>query len=83
MDHAVALGAGLSKGIVMKRTGIRTRFRTDGVPEDLLVFQARMADHGINVRLPNARSDFRLADPIRIEGEPLSNTVIRLRDAEP
>lgn len=67
----------------MKHTGIRSRFRTGSVPEDLLVFQARMAEYGIGVRLPTARSDFRLGEPITVEGEPLSETVVKLRNAEP
>ena len=50
------------------------------VPEDLLIFRARMEAAGIRVRLPNAGPDYPLPEPVTVEGEPLSHTVIRLRD---
>jgi hypothetical protein len=53
------------------------------VPEDILVFRARMEAAGIRVRLPNAGPDYKLPEPVTVEGEPLSETVIRLRDQQP
>ena len=63
----------------MQKASTRAAQRTDGVPEDLAVFQQRMADCGIKVRLPTAGADYQLPEPIHIEGEGLSETVIRLR----
>jgi hypothetical protein len=54
----------------------------EGVAEDLLIFRARMEDCGVKVRLPTAGPDYRLPEPITVEGEPLSETVIRLRDGQ-
>jgi hypothetical protein len=64
---------------MMQKVSTRTPQRTDGVPEDLAVFQQRMADCGIKVRLPTAGADYPLPEPIHIEGESLSETVIRQR----
>ena len=50
------------------------------IPEDLLIFRARMEAAGIMVRLPTAGPDYQLPQPITVEGEPLSETVIQLRD---
>ena len=63
----------------MQKVVTRTLPPTEGVPEDLAVFQRRMWDCGIQVRLPDAGPDFGLPEPIHIEGESLSDTVIRLR----
>lgn len=66
----------------MKRTSSRTDPPIASVPEDLLIFRARMNAHGIEVRLPTAGPDYRLPEPFEVQGEPLSETVIRLRDGE-
>lgn len=72
-------GSALRTGAKMQKVTTQAPPRTDGVPEDLAVFQRRMWDCGIHVRLPDAGSNFRMPDPIHIEGESLSDTVIRLR----
>ena len=66
----------------MKRATTRTSLPVESVPEDLLIFRARMKDCGVNVRLPSAGVDYRLPEPFHVEGELLSETVIRLRDGE-
>jgi hypothetical protein len=66
----------------MRRIRARTTRRTDAVAEDLLVFRARMEACGVKVRLPTASSDYELPEPFTVEGEPLSETVVRLRDRQ-
>ncbi len=66
----------------MGRARTRTRLPAESVSEDLLIFRARMGDCGVNVRLPSAGADYELPEPFHVEGEPLSKTVIRLRDTE-
>jgi hypothetical protein len=63
----------------MKNTANATDQRTGGIPEDLLIFRGRMSDNGISVRLPTAGPDYALPEPIQVDGEPLSETVKRLR----
>jgi hypothetical protein len=65
----------------MRRVRARTR-PTDAVAEDLLVFRARMGGCGVKVRLPTAGPDYELPEPFTVEGEPLSETVVRLRDQQ-
>ena len=52
------------------------------ITEDLAVFARRMAEAGVRVRLPSAGAGYELPEPWRIEGEPLSETVIRARRGE-
>jgi hypothetical protein len=51
----------------------------DDIPEDLRILRDRLAELGVHVRLPTARGDFKLPKPIRVKGESLSETVIRMR----
>jgi hypothetical protein len=69
-----------SDGGTVNRTRTRIGERTKGAPEDLLIFRARMDECGVKVRLPSAGAGYHLPEPIEIAGEPLSDTVIRLRD---
>jgi hypothetical protein len=66
----------------MRRIRARTTRRTDAVAEDLLVFRARMKACGVKVRLPTAGPGYELPEPFTVEGEPLSETVVRLRDRQ-
>lgn len=64
----------------MLSTHSRPAFRTNGAPDDLVIFQARMASSGIQVRLPAVNPNYELSAPLALEGsEALSETVIRLR----
>jgi hypothetical protein len=66
------------------RTSVTQRaLAAKDVPEDLLIFQARMEAAGIRVRLPNAGPDYKPPKPITVEGEALSETVVRLRNHLP
>ena len=49
------------------------------IPEDLAVFARRMTAAGVRVRLPSAGASYVFPEPWRIKGEPLSETVIRVR----
>ena len=57
--------------------------------DDLRRLRDRLAARGVEIRLPTARSDYRLpvlteghdfgVRPVKVKGEPLSETVIRMR----
>lgn len=64
----------------MNRTRTRVGEKTTGAPEDLLIFRARMDECGVGVRLPTTGAGYQLPEPIEVQGEPLSDTVIHLRD---
>ncbi len=66
----------------MSRTGTLSALPTQGVPPDLLVLRRRLADVGVKVRLPTARAGYRLPEPWEMEGESLTDTVVRLRDRD-
>lgn len=53
--------------------------RDSAAPDDLAEFATRMRQKGVGVTLPNAGPDYQLPEPFEIVGEPLSDTVIRLR----
>lgn len=55
---------------------------TQGIPSDLVVLQRRLANAGVQVRLPTVRSGYRLPEPWEMEGESLTDTVVRLRDRD-
>lgn len=65
----------------MSATAVRA-LSTQGVPSDLLVLRRRLADAGVQVRLPTARAGHRLPEPWEMEGESLTETVVRLRDRD-
>jgi hypothetical protein len=52
------------------------------IPEDLRYFRDRMAERGITVRLPKLDGTYKLPRPMKIKGESLSDTVIRMRRGE-
>ena len=52
-------------------------------PPDLLEFQRRMAELGMQVKLPSVDPDWELPEPIDLGGVSLSEMVIRLRRCEP
>ncbi|MBV9108577.1 MAG: hypothetical protein JO306_04120 [Gemmatimonadetes bacterium] len=64
----------------MNRTRTRVGEKTRGAPEDLLIFRARMDEYGVRVRLPTTSAGYQLPEPIKVQGEPLGDTVIHLRD---
>jgi hypothetical protein len=53
-----------------------------GVPADLLVLRSRLADAGVQLRLPTAGPGYRLPAPFEVQGESLSATVVRLRGGD-
>jgi hypothetical protein len=65
----------------MSATSVRA-LPTQGVPADLLVLQRRLANAGVQVRLPTARSGYRLPEPWEMGGDSLTDTVVRLRDRD-
>jgi hypothetical protein len=56
--------------------------RDEDVPPDLRELRDRMAELGVDIRLPIRPSGFKLPKPVRVKGEPLSETVIRIRRGE-
>jgi hypothetical protein len=50
---------------------------------DLLVFQRRAADLGLQVRLPAPNPDWDLPEPVDLGGASLGDMVVRLRRADP
>lgn len=64
----------------MPRTNVANRAPVTGMPEDLLIFQARMASSGITVRLPaESSTPFELPELLPISGDDLSQAVLRSR----
>ena len=48
-------------------------------PPEWLQFQREMAARGLTVKLPTVNPDWKLPEPIEVEGETASQVVIRLR----
>lgn len=66
----------------MKDTLIKNVSPSQGIPEDLAIFESRMRHHGVNITLPTIGVGFEFPEPWEIEGEPLSETIVRRRRGE-
>lgn len=65
----------------MENTEVRTRFQVTDAPEDLLLFQARMASLGITVRLPATGARFTpLTTRPPINADEWAEAIVRRRD---
>ncbi|HET6228544.1 MAG TPA: hypothetical protein VFE05_00615 [Longimicrobiaceae bacterium] len=61
------------------KNAVRRPAASPALPDDLAIFESRMRHLGISVRLPDAGPGYAIPDTVSIEGEPLSETVVRLR----
>lgn len=66
----------------MKDSLTRNATPSQGIPEDLAIFESRMRHHGVGVTLPTVGEGFEFTEVWEIEGEPLSETVVRRRRGE-
>lgn len=52
------------------------------IPEDLRIFQERMAANGVHVAISVAGPGYQLPAPVHLDGTPLSDVVRQMREAE-
>lgn len=63
----------------MKDSLVKNAAPSQGIPEDLAIFESRMRHNGVRITLPTMGVGFDFSEPWEIEGEPLSETVVRRR----